>query len=241
MAKQKSQHPFTGKMGGTIGYKSNGEYLERENGNKEGKRFRRDPKRKRTMEYARTFGRASKGLKPLYYKLPKEQRRHGVFGALIGKAASLMYTGKTMEEVLPLFQQWFLVEGRPVLEERGQAGAVVAGAGAAKEAGRQGTERQEAAGSGAAISGPAAASKAGVEVPVSIAAGNGTQKAAVQGAGVDAREKAQQAQVPALCDSASQARDRQTWPSMPWRNDWPPQVPCYVIATVQAPVYWRSA
>lgn len=103
-------------MGGTIGYKANGEYLERENGNKEGKQFRRDPKRKRTMECAYAFGAVSKAMKVFYRKLSREQRKHGAFGVLTGKATSMLRTGKTMDEVLLQFQQWYVVEGMPVVE-----------------------------------------------------------------------------------------------------------------------------
>ncbi|MDF2187964.1 hypothetical protein [Paraflavitalea sp. CAU 1676] len=211
MGKQKGQHPFTGKMGGTIGYKVKDEYLERENGNKEGKSFRRDPKRARTMQCAYAFGGVSKAMKPFYRLLPATQRQHGVFGALTGRATKLMRAGKTMEEVLALFQEWYVVEGRPVLvEKKGEVadGAVSGEAGAG------------AAGGGSVVS-SAGTSSVDEVGPKEASSGQGSVVALGE-AGV----------VP----SVGVATLSPEWPSS---GGVPPQ-PFYVIASVPAPRYWQS-
>lgn len=115
MAKQCGTHPFTGKMGGSIGYKVNDEYLERENGSKEGKAFRKDPRRRRTMYYAGLFAQASKAMVLIYRRLPKDQRKHGVYGKLTGKAMSLLRDGKTVEEVKHILTKQYVVDKEPLV------------------------------------------------------------------------------------------------------------------------------
>jgi hypothetical protein len=122
MAKQCGSHPFTGKLSGTIGYKGkNGEHLERENGSKEGKRFRRDPKRKRTMEYARMFAQASKAVKLIYRAIPKDQQQHGVYGRLSGEAFSMIRLGSTIEEVKAVLTKQYVEDKAPLVEVRAEA------------------------------------------------------------------------------------------------------------------------
>lgn len=115
MAKQKGEHPFTGKLGATIGYKANGEYRERENGSKEGKAFRKDPRRWRTMYYAELFAQASKAMVLVYRGLPKDQRKHGVYGKLSGKAFSLIRLGSSIEEVKLLLTKQYVEDKEPLV------------------------------------------------------------------------------------------------------------------------------
>jgi hypothetical protein len=114
MAKQAGAHPFTGKMGETIGYKVNGKHLCREDGALTGKQVRNNPRFGRTMEFAAMFGQASKAVVLIYRALPKEQRKHGVYGKLTGKAMSLLKDGKTVEEVKDLLIKQY-VDGREPL------------------------------------------------------------------------------------------------------------------------------
>lgn len=115
MAKQKGEHPFTGKLGATIGYKANGEFRERENGSKEGKAFREDPRRWRTMYYAGLFAQVSKALVPIYRRLPKDQRKHGVYGKLCGKAFSLIRLESSIEEVIQLLTKQYVEDKEPLV------------------------------------------------------------------------------------------------------------------------------
>lgn len=228
MAKQRSQHPFTGKMGGTIGYQLNGEFLERENGNKEGKQFRRDPNRKRTMECAYAFGAVSKVMKLFYRNLSKEQRKHGVFGTLTGKATTMVRTGKTIDEVLFLFQQWYVVEGMPVVEvkQKGQS------AGGGASAGEEQVAKTCLEGAVKAVKQEQARNGVGQQQVI---------KAGTSGAANE---------VPEAMPRAALNRDstvvivyalpQQTVSSTPVCIQVPPPVR-YVLAFVQAPVFWRSA
>jgi hypothetical protein len=115
MAKQAGAHPFTGKMGETIGYKANGEYLCREDGSLKGKQVRNNPRFQRTMEFAAMFAQASKAVVLIYRALPKEQRKHGVYGKLTGKAMSLLKNGKTVEEVKELLIKQYVDGGEPLV------------------------------------------------------------------------------------------------------------------------------
>jgi hypothetical protein len=127
MAKQCGSHPFTGKMGGTIGYRVNGEYLERENGAKEGKAFRKDPRRRRTMYYAALFKQASKAMVAIYRALPADQRKHGVYGKLTGQAFSLLRMGKTIEEMKAEIMQLYVTDKLPLADTKQiEAGQVFA-------------------------------------------------------------------------------------------------------------------
>jgi hypothetical protein len=103
--------PLTGKMGETIGYKVNGEHLCRENGALTGKQIRNNPRFWRTMEFAAMFGQASKAVVLIYRALPKEQRKHGVYGKLTGKAMSLLKDGKTVEVVKELLTKLYVDGG----------------------------------------------------------------------------------------------------------------------------------
>jgi|GEM_PF-1341913 len=115
MAKQKGEHLFTGKLGATIGYKANGEYRERENGSKEGKAFKKDPRRWRTMYYAGLFGQASKAMALIYRKLPKDQQQHGVHGKLCGKAFSLIRLERSLEEVILIMTKQYVEDKEPLV------------------------------------------------------------------------------------------------------------------------------
>jgi hypothetical protein len=114
MAKQCGEHSFTGKLGGTIGYKANGEHLERENGSKEGKAFKKDPRRWRTMYYASLLAQASKAVVLIYRRLPEDQRKHGVYGMLTGKAMSMIKDGKTVEEVKHVLTKQYVERKEPL-------------------------------------------------------------------------------------------------------------------------------
>ncbi|NII28020.1 hypothetical protein HB364_23245 [Pseudoflavitalea sp. X16] len=117
MAKQCGSHRFTGKLGATIGYKNkHGEDIERENGSKTGRSFRRDPRRKRTMEYARMFAKASKAVTLIYYTIPKDQRQHGVYGKLSGMAFSMIKNGQTVEEVKAALTRQYVEDKVPLVE-----------------------------------------------------------------------------------------------------------------------------
>jgi hypothetical protein len=129
MAKQKGEHPFTGKLGATIGYKANGEHLERENGSKEGKAFRKDPRRWRTMYYAGLMAEASKAMVLIYRGLPEDQQKHGVYGKLCGKAFSLIRLGSSIEEVKRILTKQYVEDKAPLVIEQAESNQSAGNAG----------------------------------------------------------------------------------------------------------------
>ncbi|NII28743.1 hypothetical protein HB364_26920 [Pseudoflavitalea sp. X16] len=150
MAKQKGTHRFTGKMGATIGYKLKDEFIERENGSKEGKAFKKDPRRWRTMHYAGLFAQASQTVKFIYRALPEDQQQHGVYGKLSGMAFTMIKTGKTVEEVKEVLTKQYVEDKKPLVEEvvaasSTQSGTSSSGDSAKKEAVDTGTSSRQPA------------------------------------------------------------------------------------------------
>jgi hypothetical protein len=100
MVKQVGPLFITGTIDGIIFYKLNGQYYMRSKGDyRSGKQMRKDPRLKRTMQNADRFGVASKIVKYIYYRhLPREVRKHGLFGQLTGRVNSWLRQGKSKEE-----------------------------------------------------------------------------------------------------------------------------------------------
>jgi hypothetical protein len=104
MAKQVGPLFITGTIDGIIFYKLGEQYYIRSKGcYKSAKYMRRDPRLKRTMQKAAQFGQASDITKEVYYRhLPREVRKHGLFGKLTGRVNGWLQQGKTREEVKEL-------------------------------------------------------------------------------------------------------------------------------------------
>lgn len=98
MAKQTGFLKITGTLGDITFYELDGEFYARKKSSLDGKRVKRDPRFRRTMEEAGEFGKASKAAREVYRQLPEEQRGHGVFGRLTGSIRKLMREGKNAEE-----------------------------------------------------------------------------------------------------------------------------------------------
>ena len=100
MAKQVGPLFITGTIDGIIFYKLGDQYYIRSKGDyKSGKQMRKDPRLKRTMQKAAQFGAASDITKEVYYRhLPREIRKHGLFGKLTGRVNSWLQQGKSREE-----------------------------------------------------------------------------------------------------------------------------------------------
>jgi hypothetical protein len=100
MAKQVGPLFITGTIDGIIFYKLGDQYYMRSKGDyRSAKQMRRDPRLKRTMQNADCFGVASKIVKYTYYRhLPREVRKHGLFGQLTGRVNSWLRQGKSKEE-----------------------------------------------------------------------------------------------------------------------------------------------
>ena len=122
MAKQNGQYPFSGKLGPTVGYMRGGKHCLRGNGALTGKQFRNDRRFRRTMEFAAMFAQASKVVVLIYKALPKDQRKHGVYGKLTGKAMSMLKNEKTVEEVKEILIKQYVEGGEKLVVESPETG-----------------------------------------------------------------------------------------------------------------------
>src|SRR5258708_35535526 len=71
----------------------------------------------KTRQYAGIFGLASRIASPIYKALPEDLRGRWVFRTIAGEAASLLYKGKTKEEVNDFLWKKYIAEPGPVNEE----------------------------------------------------------------------------------------------------------------------------
>jgi hypothetical protein len=98
MAKQVGFLKITGTLGDITFYQTDGEFYARKKSSLDGKRVKKDPRFKRTMEEAGEFGKAAKAAREIYCELPAKQRGHGVFGKLTGRIRKLIREGKGAEQ-----------------------------------------------------------------------------------------------------------------------------------------------
>jgi hypothetical protein len=98
MAKQTGIFKIIGTIGDITFYEMDGEFYARKKSSLDGKRVKKDPKFKRTMEEAIEFGKASAATRAVYWALPEEMRVHGFYGILTGRMRKLMRAGKTANE-----------------------------------------------------------------------------------------------------------------------------------------------
>jgi hypothetical protein len=99
MAKQANGMRFRGTVGETTYYVMEGKGYARSKSNLTSKRVMKDKKFEKTRQYASSMGLASKIASPVYKALPLEVKGRWLFRAIAGEAASLLYEGKTEEEV----------------------------------------------------------------------------------------------------------------------------------------------
>ena len=71
----------------------------------------------KTRQYAGIFGLASSIASPIYKALPADLRGRWVFRTIAGNAASLLYKGKTKEEVNDILWKKYIVEAESQIEE----------------------------------------------------------------------------------------------------------------------------
>ncbi len=106
MAKQTGPLQITGTIGGITFYKMDGQFYARSKSSLDGRRVKKDPKFRRTMQEAGEFGKASKAARELYWQMPAEKRKHGMYGRLTGKMRKLLKAGKSLKEAkLALMQE----------------------------------------------------------------------------------------------------------------------------------------
>jgi hypothetical protein len=98
MAKQIGIFKIIGTIGDITFYEMDGEFYARKKSSLDGKRVKKDPRFRRTMEEAIGFGKASTATRAVYWALPENMRVHGFYGILTGRMRKLMRAGKTAKE-----------------------------------------------------------------------------------------------------------------------------------------------
>jgi len=118
MAKQTGIFKIIGTIGDITFYEMDGEFYARKKSSLDGKRVKKDPKFKRTMEEAIGFGKASTATRAVYWALPEELRVHGFYGRLTGRMRRLMREGKSAQEAqLQLLRELCAEAGAPAQQE----------------------------------------------------------------------------------------------------------------------------
>ncbi len=107
MAKQSGPLQITGTIGGITFYKMDGQFYARSKSSLDGRRVKKDPRFRRTMYEAGEFGKASKAARKVYWQMPEEKRKHGMYGRLTGKIRKLLNTGKSLDEAKLVLMQEF--------------------------------------------------------------------------------------------------------------------------------------
>jgi hypothetical protein len=105
MAKQTGEFKITGTYDDVTYYKMDGEYYARKKSSLTGKKVKRDPRFRRTMQSAHRLARGSQLASKVYRSLPKEKQVYGLFRELKSMAIRTLKDGKGEEEVLKLLQQ----------------------------------------------------------------------------------------------------------------------------------------
>ena len=105
MAWFKGIPPVTGTFGMVCIYKMHGRYFMRSRSSLTGKRVKRDPAFRKTMEYAALLGKASRIGSAVYAGLPADQKQHALYRKLTGEAMTWLKYGWQQEEVLQWLQQ----------------------------------------------------------------------------------------------------------------------------------------
>jgi hypothetical protein len=96
MAKQIGTVKVVGTIGNICFYKIGDEYYARLKSSLTGKRVKKDPRFRRTMEYAGMLVLASRLASCCYRSLPEEEREHAMYRVLTGMAMQMLKAG--MEE-----------------------------------------------------------------------------------------------------------------------------------------------
>jgi len=100
MAKQTGPAKLEGTIDNICFYKMGEEYYARLKSSLTGKRVKKDPRFRRTMEYAGTLAQASKIASVCYSSISKEERVHTMYRALTGLAMRLLKAGKDAAEII---------------------------------------------------------------------------------------------------------------------------------------------
>ncbi|SIN69422.1 hypothetical protein [Chitinophaga niabensis] len=99
MAKQTGPIKISGTVGNICFYKTKDGYYARLKSSLTGKRVKKDPRFKRTMEYAGMLVAASRLASRCYGSLPEEERVHAVYRKMTGMAMQMLKMGMEAEDI----------------------------------------------------------------------------------------------------------------------------------------------
>ena len=99
MAKQIGPIKIRGTIGNICFYKTKDGYYARLKSSLTGKRVKKDPRFRRTMEFAGMLALASKLASRCYRGLPEEEREHSMYRVLTGMAMQMLKVGMEEEEI----------------------------------------------------------------------------------------------------------------------------------------------
>lgn len=100
MAKQCGPLPFSGTIGNVCFYKMGDQYYARLKSSLSGKRVKKDPAFRRTMEHANILAEASRIASGIYRLIPKEEKQHALYRELTGAAIRMLKEGVQPESII---------------------------------------------------------------------------------------------------------------------------------------------
>ncbi|QEC44701.1 hypothetical protein [Pseudobacter ginsenosidimutans] len=119
MARQSGKTKLVGRIGDVVYYKMDGKYYARAVSSLSGRRVKRDPKFKRTMEFAKLFGIASKLASELHRSLPFEKRSHKLYRKMTGRAYQLLKNEMEQAAVtIELKKQFWPEDNKQIVQEK---------------------------------------------------------------------------------------------------------------------------
>ncbi|NII29870.1 hypothetical protein HB364_32630 [Pseudoflavitalea sp. X16] len=99
MAKYTGIPPITGTIGPICIYKMYGQYYLRTRSSLTGKRVKKDPAFRKTMQYAALLAKASRIGSAVYAALPADRKQHSLYRKLTGEAMTWLKYQWTEEDV----------------------------------------------------------------------------------------------------------------------------------------------
>jgi hypothetical protein len=113
MAKQAGEIIIVGTIADITFYVMDGQGYARKKSSLTGKRVKKDPRFKRTMQSAHRLARASQLASLVYRSLPREKQVYALFRELTSMAICIIKEGKSEAEVVAFLQQQHLAARTP--------------------------------------------------------------------------------------------------------------------------------
>jgi hypothetical protein len=111
MARQAGKFKITGTIDDVTYYKMDGQYYARKKSSLKGKRVKKDPRFKRTMQSAHRLGRGSQLASRLYRSLSRQEQVKVLYKELKSLAIRVLKDGRSEEEILVILKQRLIAKG----------------------------------------------------------------------------------------------------------------------------------